>query len=260
MMLYRLSLLVLLGCLQLGCPQYGMISDGSSLSWGKANGGVLLDGMRLPASGPGFLMSKKWRTRGLTHGTQELVTLLVEVSEQLSRQPGFLARLGVGDMSLPTGGRSAHHRSHQTGRDVDLLFFAKANNKPLAPTTMYRFSARGTELSRPHIVFDAKRNWLLVKSLITSPVARVQHIFVADWLRQKLLDYAQATEEAPDLVLLASEIMSQPRDARPHDNHFHVRIYCAPSDRSIGCKDYGAIRWTKKHRKYQKRQLVTRLD
>ena len=30
---------------------------------------------------------------------------------------------------------------------------------------------------------------------------------------------------------------SQPSDSSPHDDHFHVRLYCAPDDLPYGCAD-----------------------
>ena len=44
--------------------------------------------------------------------------------------------------------------------------------------------------------------------------------------------------------------MKQPSDAEVHDDHMHVRLYCAPGDRSLGCVDKGPVRWWKKMWKY----------
>jgi penicillin-insensitive murein endopeptidase len=45
--------------------------------------------------------------------------------------------------------------------------------------------------------------------------------------------------------------MRQPPDAPPHDNHFHVRVYCSRADRFHGCEDRGPVwRHEKKTFKY----------
>ena len=36
----------------------------------------------------------------------------------------------------------------------------------------------------------------------------------------------------------------------PHDDHLHLRIYCAADDRAYGCVDRGPTRWWKKRWKY----------
>ena len=98
--------------------------------------------------------------------------------------------------------------------------------------------------------FDVERNWYLVRSIIENPIVSVQYIFVFDPLKQMLLDHAGAIGEPPDVIEQASYLLHQPGDSAPHDDHFHVRLYCAKSDRAVGCRDRGVLRWTKKDRKY----------
>ncbi|HET6284733.1 MAG TPA: hypothetical protein VFH73_27500, partial [Polyangia bacterium] len=38
--------------------------------------------------------------------------------------------------------------------------------------------------------------------------------------------------------------------SEPHDDHMHVRFYCDPGDRRLGCADRGPVRWWKKMWKY----------
>ena len=35
--------------------------------------------------------------------------------------------------------------------------------------------------------------------------------------------------------------MHQPGGAPPHDDHFHVRVYCSRTDRFHGCEDGGPV-------------------
>jgi hypothetical protein len=48
-------------------------------------------------------------------------------------------------------------------------------------------------------------------------------------------------------------VLHQPGDSLPHDDHFHVRIYCPVGDRHAWCVDRAPLRWTKKAYKYRTR-------
>ncbi|WP_428267311.1 penicillin-insensitive murein endopeptidase [Haliangium sp.] len=174
--------------------------------------------------------------------------------------------LGVADLSWGRGGPSPWHRSHQTGRDVDLLLFATdAEGRPLVLDRMVKYGPEGQAViitggfddprtpfneAERRIYFDVERNWRLVRALIDNPVAPVQYIFIADWLKQKLIEHAIAAGEPAALVEKAGHLMHQPGDAPPHNDHMHVRVYCAATDRVHGCRDRGILRWTKKGYKY----------
>jgi penicillin-insensitive murein endopeptidase len=248
-----------------GCPRHGVIDDGTSISYGPSNRGKLMRPARLPTNGEGYWMPPRWAQRGLRYGTDELIALLVDVGRRIERDsPG--ARVGVADLSPLRGGPSAWHRSHQTGRDVDLLFFATdASGAPVELTSMPLFDDAGVatlpsgapddpatpkdEATRT-LRFDAARTWLLVRALLENPVAPVQYVFIADGLKQLLLDHARGAGEPEALIQQAAFLMQQPGDAAPHDDHMHVRILCAASDRVHGCNDRGALYWAKKGYKY----------
>ncbi len=245
-------------CLALlpGCPRHGVIDDGTSISYGPSNRGKLIHPTRLPRSGEGFVTPPRWAQRGLRYGTDELVDLIVHAGRRLSAaSPGSV--IGVADLSKRRGGPSAWHRSHQTGRDADLLFFATDDSgKSVRLESMLHFKANGTAVvatpGQPDQVFrfDVARNWLLVKTLIENPIAEVQYLFIYDPLKQMLLDHARVIGESEDLVVEASWLLHQPGDSAPHDDHLHMRIYCSASDRDYGCRDRGSLRWTKKGAKY----------
>lgn len=231
------------------------------MSYGPANRGYLINPARVPRRGHGLVSPPRWHKRGLRYGTDELVAVIRHAGQRMVASDRR-AVIGVADLSPKHGGPSAWHRSHQTGRDVDLLFFVTdERRKPLSLNTMVHFRADGTGLlttedsgegasDEPQtIYFDTERNWRLVRTLIENPIAKVQYIFVADWLKQRLLDHAHERGEPNDLVLAASHLMREP-SVSPHDDHFHIRVYCADNDRSMGCVDYGRLRWNKKDFKY----------
>lgn len=270
----RSAFLLALACLPLAaCPRHGVIDDGTSISYGPSNRGKLMRPARLPTRGEGFWIPPRWAQRGLRYGTDEMVALLVHVGRSLDRvSPGL--RMGVADLSPLRGGPSAWHHSHQTGRDVDLLFFATdADGKPVELTSMPVFDELGVatlpsgdaddprtpgDESVEILRFDAARTWLLVRALIENQVAPVQYIFIADALKQLLLDHAHASGEPEALLQEAGFLLQQPGDALPHDDHMHVRILCSASDRAHGCHDRGALHWAKKGYKYdQAERLVS---
>jgi len=264
--------LVLAGLGLAGCPRHGLVDDGTSISYGPSNRGKLVNPARLPRSGDGYWMPPRWAERGLRYGTDELVEVLVYVGRRLDRDQSGM-RMGVADLSPLRGGPSAWHHSHQTGRDVDLLFFATdAGGAPVELTDMPVFDETGTatlpsdvrdnprttqDESVREVRFDIARNWLLVRALIENPIAPVQYMFIADPLKQLMLDHARLASEPEALIQKASFLLHQPGDALPHDDHMHVRIFCAASDRMHGCSDRGALYWTKKDYKYDPVTRVT---
>ena len=234
------------------------MGDGTSVSWGWSNRGELVDGVELPVRGDGYRVPAPWATRGNNWGTEELVGLIVRVGRRLQLEhPGDT--LYVADLSPRRGGASAWHRSHQTGRDADLHFFAvdAEGHATAAPTSMESYDASGviseTDAWGYPIVqrrFDVERNWRVVRALLEDPVVEVQFLFISAPLRRLLLEHARAISEPSELVERAAAVLGQPGGALPHDDHLHVRIYCPESDRSLGCRDRGPERWLKKGWKY----------
>jgi penicillin-insensitive murein DD-endopeptidase len=244
----RVGLLAL--CLASACAAVGGVDDGTSLSAGWSHRGRLVNGVELPVRGDGYLMPPTWAARGLNWGTEELVGAIVRASRRVAiESPG--AMLYVADLSPRRGGPSAWHRSHQTGRDADLHFFAldESGRPAPPPLAMVRFDASGRAPAAGRL-FDVPRNWLLVRALVEDPGAEVQFLFLSSGLRQLLLDHAVEVGEPTELVARAAALMQQPGDSLPHDDHLHLRIFCPAGDRTLGCRDRGPVRWLKKDWKY----------
>ncbi len=244
-----------------------MVDDGSSVSVGAGRTGRIGNAVRLPDRGDGYFVPPEWARRGLRYGTDELVSAIVYTGRDLqAKLPG--AKLSVADLSLPSGGASRWHRSHQTGRDVDLIFVARSGTgAPVLAERMWRYDEDGQALppaggpvisegdSTPDVFFDDAANWVVVRALIENPSAEVQYIFIADWLRQRILDHAEQNGEPEALVRAASSLLHQPNDSLAHDDHMHVRVLCAANDIGYGCRDQGPLRWAKKDYKYERRAL-----
>ncbi|MBK9031168.1 MAG: penicillin-insensitive murein endopeptidase [Myxococcales bacterium] len=236
-----LSLVAGLALAASACVELGVVGDGTTVSVGGAADGVLLDGAELPDRGVGYEVPARWRARGSQWGTDELVALVVGAGRRVAEDlPG--ARIGVADMSRRGGGPGPHHRSHQTGRDVDLLFFVRdPSGRPVALTEMRHFGDEGRTVDGgPPLRFDVARTWVLVRALLADRGVVIDHLFIYAPLRSLLLDHARAIGEPEGLVAWAGQVLSQPGDSAPHDDHLHVRIRCPLSDGL--CVDGGRAR------------------
>jgi penicillin-insensitive murein endopeptidase len=225
-----------------GCVELGVVSDGTSISIGKASNGYLVDGVRLPDHGEGFITRDVWRARDNRFGTDELIDLVIGVSRRMQRQVHDV-KLVVADLSGGGGGqRGAFHRSHQSGRDADLLYYMRdASGQPFEPDAMHVFDGAGRARDGSGITVDVPRTWLLVKELLTAPEAPVQWIFMYNPLARRLFDHAEKIGELEALIARARRTVRQPGDSARHDDHLHVRVYCSTADRSYGCVDLGPM-------------------
>ncbi len=180
----------------------------------------------LPRHGEGYFIPDTWAERGLRYGTPELVGLVERAAAMVAEdEPG--ATLYVADMSLRSGGWTQWHRSHRNGCDVDLIFFAlDDDDRPArAPEHMVPFDDEGIAWrDGQRLRFDTERNWQLVRALLTDPEAQVVRIFISTPLRARLLEHAEAIGEDPALVAHAADVLGQPGDSEPHNDHMHVRI------------------------------------
>jgi penicillin-insensitive murein endopeptidase len=153
--------------------------------------------------------------------------LIKETADKIAcRYPDSV--LLAGDMAGPHGGRIYGHHSHRTGLDVDFAYFTtdmRGNPQKGFPLKIYdRFglSVKKSDVQQ----FDAARNWTLVESLLTSKNAQIQWIFVSRGLKARLLRWALNHNVDLKLIEKAVSVLHQPGDSAPHNDHFHVRIFC----------------------------------
>ena len=245
--------------LMAGCAEPYLLTDGTSVSLGRDNGGVLRCGCALPVQGDGWVFGRVWAARRSFYGTDELVDAIERNAHLIESEfPGTIT--GVADMSHRGGGATTEHHSHQSGRDVDILYFGDDRDGNVLPPPEAMIPYRNVEgWSEPTpgpdgIIpprrFDTARNWAMVRAWLTDPDVQVQWIFVYSPIRQRLLYYAESIGEPDDILERAEAVLHQPSDSMPHDDHMHIRIYCSPSDVALGCVDIGPYRWLKKYEKY----------
>ena len=236
-----------------GCVARAYFTDGTSVSMGRADAGILRGGRLLATEGRGYVQPRLWVERGRRYGTDELVSAVVRAAGTVEdRYPGSL--LGVGDLSGRGGGRTAMHKSHANGRDADLIFYSVDDlGSPLPPANgMPRYDRHlishpprelsdGGEVPSRRI-FDVARNWALVAALVSDDSIQVEYLFIAEKLRRQLLEHAAILGEPSALIDRAARALRQPRRALPHDDHLHLRIRCPTSDLFQGCVDEGRVR------------------
>jgi penicillin-insensitive murein endopeptidase len=202
-------------------------SDGTSVSVGRHNRGRLVRAHELVESATLRFKTPHQEAR---FGTDELVALLERASRRVAeRMPG--SRLTVGNLSNRSGGRFRPHRSHQSGRDVDLAYYTvDADGAPLHLDRFYDFRRDLTVRGHDEIHYDLARNWQLVEAMVTDEVP-VQWIFVARYIRTRLLEEGARQGASAEVLEHASAILSQPSHGGIHNDQFHVRIYCPAGDR-----------------------------
>jgi penicillin-insensitive murein DD-endopeptidase len=247
-----------------GCTGVFARPPGIPLSLGDHGTGKLLTGATLDPSGVGYSVPAAWRGRSALYTTAQIQRALTRSFSQVARLfPGSLAPLG--DIARKGGGPAAGHGSHRSGRDVDIFFYAlDARGLPLPHgEAMLKFAGSGKavawspafgrkppNLPIPVASFDVPRTWALVRALLTDPAVQVQWIFIQRDLASLVVKEAMKEGEQPDLIAQAEELLRQPGDSAPHDDHLHVRFYCDPGQRRLGCIDRGPQRWLKKYWKY----------
>lgn len=211
-------------------------ADSPSVSRGLPWDGRLSGAIRLSESALVRPMSRVAK-RGNLFGTAELVGLVERSARAVAaRWPD--SQLVVGELSAAQGGKLAGHHSHRNGRDADLAFYVRDERGQIAQFLRFaNFGVDGvTRFAARALRFDDARNWALVATLLRDVEARVQYIFVAESLRTRLLMEGRRRGESDAFLRVAAAVLVQPKEGRPHDDHFHVRIYCAVGDRPA-CRD-----------------------
>lgn len=209
-----------------------------SLSLGTTSEGHLVGAARLPDDGVGHFVLAEHRERDTHYGTEELVGVILDAADHLAATWSG-ARVGIGNMSQRDGGDIRWSVSHNNGRDADLAFlFLDADGQPVEPETLLRVRRNGEVRGRDW-TFDVARSWTLVEGLLTSERAQVQWIFIYEPLADMLLQHAAAIGADPVVIERAEQVLHQPGDSAPHDDHFHLRIFCPLDDRLEGCVNWG---------------------
>ncbi|HKO53977.1 MAG TPA: penicillin-insensitive murein endopeptidase [Polyangiaceae bacterium] len=228
------------GCFNTPTP----LAPGLHGTVGVPNRGVLTESEELPLRGPGFVRFRPQSSHYF--GRPRLVRALENAAASVARLAPGGAPLSIGDLSAKTGGRIPGHDSHRSGRDVDLLFMVTTPaGASVRSPGFVRFEGDGlarVDGSSDYVRIDIDRQWLLLRSLLTSPEIGVQFMFVCREIEALLIDHARALGEPDLLVWQAETVMLEPSDSLRHDDHIHLRIACSAEEAVAGCSG-GGPRW-----------------
>lgn len=211
------------------------LAPGIRGSIGVPHQGMITGAARLPKKGDGYAL---YRDNGANYGNPRLVAAIQASAKEVARARPGGAPLLVGDLSARWGGKASGHRSHRTGRDADLLVYVVTpEGRPVPSPGFLRFGPDGLAEVSPgkFLRIDLEREWLLIKSLVSSREANVQWLFFARWLEALVMEYARARGEDPELVWYAESVLLQPGDSAAHDDHLHLRVACTPDEAVAGC-------------------------
>jgi murein endopeptidase/LysM repeat protein len=186
-----------------------------SVSVGFVESGRLINGVRFPDGGEAWLVVSPEKT----YATEETITYVSQVIRAVRAQYPDAPALRVNQISAKEGGYMRPHKSHQSGRDVDLGFYYP---------TVEPVRARDRE-NHIHLA----RNWALVKALLAH--ADVQLILVDRRVQKVLYEYALKVGEDKAWLdsLFHAGFQSIIRHARGHRDHFHVRFF-SPRAQELG--------------------------
>lgn len=190
-----------------------------SLSRGYPTGGRLTAGARLPES-PDYTL----RTPDTAYGSTHAMQVIQHAIAAFRHETAYLGEVLVCSLSKRRGGRFPPHRSHRTGRDVDIGLVAY----PGFPRGEGH-KARGGEV-------DWAATWLLMRHFIETE--QVTYIFLSYHLQPALYEAALAlgaTDEELSRVIQwprkrRAKTSAIVRHAAGHTGHFHVRIKCGPDE------------------------------
>jgi penicillin-insensitive murein endopeptidase len=206
-----------------------------ALSVGQPQSGSLVRGTRLRAS----TSVRMWKGgTAPAFATPQLVKAIERAASKVKRAHGG-STLVVFALSNEKGGPLKEHRSHQSGRDADLVFYAvDARGKPATSKKLAHFGGDGVAkegLKEKALRFDDERNWALVDALANDRDGRVTHIFVDAKLRNRLLAFARKASIDEARIAKVTAVLFVGDDSEPLDAYFHVRVACPEGQGEI-CK------------------------
>jgi penicillin-insensitive murein endopeptidase len=233
-----------------------------SASIGNPVEGWLQGGVPLPLRGKGYVFNPL-RDPQHRHGTIEPVQALIRAAAAVDGLlPG--GTLTINDISLPGGGTIPGHASHRNGRDVDTLFYLLDHRGRPFPGKAIPIEPDGTGADYQDLSIaaddlpvrlDVARTWAFVAALLSDPAAHINRIYVVEHVRSLLIAHGEKTTAPPSLIQRFGHVTCQPK--YPHDEHFHIRFYCAPDDIPAGCEDtFPIYPWHQLH-VTSRRQSVT---
>jgi murein endopeptidase len=203
-----------------------------SMSLGKPNGGAIVNSMPFPEG-------ERWEivVPQRAYGTSESIAYLISAIDKVNDAFPETHKISIGHLSKPQGGPVYPHRSHQSGRDVDIGYYYVPE---LAE--WYRPATKDT--------LDRERTWALIRTFLVD--TDVEMIFIDLRVQRLILEHALSVgEDAAWLAdIFQARIAGMPR-RKPttdpvvrhtygHATHMHVRFY-NPRAQSLGVRAFDEL-------------------
>jgi len=198
-------------------------------SVGRPSDGRLIAGVSLDPDGDnqgtGWVIAAR---REATFGTPETIRAVRKCVAQYRHN---FARsradpVAIGDLSKRGGGPLPPHKSHQSGRDVDIGFILKKRSQNAMEGALRNATAD---------TLDAEKQWVLTRCFLELPETQV--IWMAHPIVAALKEYVQKIYKKRK-NLLKKYLSYFPGGARAliqadedHTSHMHVRFRCPSGDR-----------------------------
>jgi LysM repeat protein len=188
-------------------------------SVGSPNCGAIEGGVQVPPH-RGYVL----RNPGRSWASPRSAERLVAAFDALVRAYPRARRVRVHDLSLQGGGPIDDHRSHQSGRDVDITYYQRRCD-PVEGCPMRVLDPRA---------LDVTRQWALLRHWLRR--YDVDAIFLDYQLQEPLYREAQrrgATAEELERWFQyprRGQSVGTIRHFPNHRDHFHVRFRCAPTE------------------------------
>lgn len=187
------------------------VPDGG-VSVGRPNRGRIKNAVQVPDSA-----NYTRRNAAILWGSSHAVRQLVQAFANFRSETGYDGEVVIGSMSRPRGGRFHPHRSHQSGRDVDIRL-------PLLPGV--------TALGKPNAdEIDWHAAWGLVSALLDT--GEVHAIYLESKLQRRLYEAARQLGVPHEQLVERIQwprsvpgVLAVVRHQKGHDAHIHVRFTC----------------------------------
>ena len=158
----------------------------------------------------------------IAHGSSNSVELIIRAFANFRHDTGYAGEYYIGSLSRPRGRRFPPHRSHQSGRDIDIRF-------PMLPWFE-------TFPGPPPEMVDWHALWGLIDAFLAT--GQVSMIFLEHSLQRELYYAAMSMGVSAEEL---DEIITWPlrqgtkgkkiiRHSKGHDGHIHVRLKCGDDE------------------------------
>lgn len=188
------------------------------ISIGRASRGRLVRGVELPERPDLYTRRKPEESWGSSH----TITQLMAAVTRFRHETGFNRAVVIGGISKARGGRFRPHKSHQSGRDIDIRM----------PITAAAEGKKHTSASD----IDWRATWQLIHAFIVG--GQVEYVFLEHSLQKRLYKAAREAGATKEQLAQWLQWPNRPktnkgviRHVKGHVVHFHVRIRCAENEK-----------------------------